>query len=435
MVSRCLLLGAMLAVSSLPAGADDWPQFRGPGRDNKVTGFTAPATWPKELKKEWKVPAGDGVASPILVGDRVYVFVREGGEEALRCLDAATGKEIWKEKYKEEEVTSPGRGFPGQEPFSGPRATPAAGEGKICTMGAGGTVSCFDAATGKVLWRHETKMRPVFFTSCSPVIAEGKCIVHIGGLPEGAKGFGGGGKGGGKGELMAYNLADGKPTWKWSGDAPGYGSPVLATIHGVKQVVELTDQNLVGVSLADGKLLWKTALKTGRYQSHTPVIDGNTVICGGTAFEIEKLGDEFKTEEKWAKNPPATYNTPVLKDGVLYGLVGGGGGGGKGGGGKGGGAKKGPAVTRLFAQDAKTGDVLWTNDVPRGECGAVLDAGDVLLLMSSDMNLVPFKPDRKEFKELARYKVADLPAFAMPIVAGDRIYVKDRESLFLWKLN
>jgi outer membrane protein assembly factor BamB len=154
MVSRCLLLGAMLAVSCLPAGADDWPQFRGPGRDNKVTGFAAPATWPKELKQEWKVPAGDGVASPILLGNRVYVFVREGDEEALRCLDATTGKEIWKEKYKEEEVTSPGRGFPGQEPFSGPRATPAAGEGKICTLGAGGTVSCFDAATGKVLWRH-----------------------------------------------------------------------------------------------------------------------------------------------------------------------------------------------------------------------------------------------------------------------------------------
>ena len=97
-----------------------------------------------------------------------------------------------------------------QEPFTGPRATPAAGDGKICTMGAGGTVSCFDAATGKVLWRHETKMRPSFFTSCSPVIAEGKYIVHIGGLPAGSKGFGGGKGGGGKGDLVAYDLADGK---------------------------------------------------------------------------------------------------------------------------------------------------------------------------------------------------------------------------------
>jgi outer membrane protein assembly factor BamB len=421
---RCVLLGAMLALSSLPAGADDWPQFRGPGRDNKVTGFTAPATWPKELKKAWEVKVGSGVASPVLVGDKIYVFVRAGGDEVLKCLNAATGKEVWTEKYAAEEVTMPAKGFPGQEPFEGPRATPAVGEGKVCTLGVGGTVSCFDAATGKSIWRNETKLRPIFFTSCSPLIADGKCIVHIGGVPEGAKGFGGGGKGG-KGELIAYSLADGKAAWKWSGDGPGYGSPVLATIHGVKQVVEQTDQNLIGVAMADGKLLWQTALKTGRYQTQTPVIDGNTVICGGSSFTIQKTGDEFKAEPGWVKNPPATYNTPVLKDGVLYGLAAGGGGG------KG----KGPATTRLFAQDAKTGEVLWTDSATRGECGAVLDAGEVLLLMSSDMNLVPFKPDRKEFKELARYKVASLPTFAMPIVSDKRIYVKDRESLTLWSLE
>ena len=71
MLSRGLLLGAILGVTTLSASADDWPQFRGPGRDNKVTGFTVPATWPKELKKEWKVTVGKGVASPALVGAQV----------------------------------------------------------------------------------------------------------------------------------------------------------------------------------------------------------------------------------------------------------------------------------------------------------------------------------------------------------------------------
>src|SRR5205823_10726083 len=77
MKTRCLLLGAMLGLTSLSAGADDWPQFRGTGRDNRVTGFAAPATWPAELKKQWKVTVGDGVASPALVGDKLYVFTRQ----------------------------------------------------------------------------------------------------------------------------------------------------------------------------------------------------------------------------------------------------------------------------------------------------------------------------------------------------------------------
>jgi len=406
---RWLLLGAGLGLFSHSAGADDWPGFRGPNRDNKVTGFTAPATWPTELKKKWSVKVGDGVASPTLVGDKVYTFTRVGDDEVVTCLNAETGKEVWKEKYASEEVKGPAAGF--TEKFTGPRSSPVVGDGKVCTFSVGGIVSCFDAATGKPAWHKETKTRPKFFTATSPVITDGKCIVHIGS--------------GSKGDLIAYDLADGSEKWKWSGDGPGYGSPVVATIRGVKQVVEQTDTNLVGVGLADGKLLWKTANKSpGNYQTGTPIVDGDVVVCAGAAYAIEKSGDAFEAKQLWKERAPATYNTPVLKDGVLYGLAG------AGGGGKGGG--KGMATTKLFAQDAKTGKDLWQDSAPRGECGEILDTGNVLLLLSSDSNLVVFKPDKDEFKEVAKYKVADTPTWAAPIIAGKRIYVKDRDSLTLW---
>ncbi len=68
-----LLLGASCVC------AEDWPQWRGPNRDNKVTGFVAPSTWPKELTQKWKVNVGLGDASPVLVGDKIYVFTRQGG--------------------------------------------------------------------------------------------------------------------------------------------------------------------------------------------------------------------------------------------------------------------------------------------------------------------------------------------------------------------
>lgn len=412
MLSRSLLLGAIVGVTSLSASADDWPQFRGPNRDNRVTGFEVPATWPKELKKQWAVKVGNGVGAPVMVGDKIYTFTRVSDEEVVRCLDAKSGKELWFDKNPVEKVTGGASGYPG------PRNSPGVGDGKVCTFGISGRLSCYDAGTGKLAWRKDTKGRPFFFTSTSPLIADGKCIIHTGSSSKGP---------GGKGELVAYDLATGDEKWKWTGDGPGYGSPIIATIKGVKQIVEITDENLVGVGFDDGKLLWKTRLTTGRYQSATPVVDGDLAICGGIAFTIEKSGDTFSAKQKWKERAPATYNSPVLKDGVLYGLAD------AGGGGKG--VGKGMRSTTLFAQDAKTGAELWTEKSPRGECGTILDVGPVMILSSSDSNLVAFKPSKDEFKEIAKYKVADTPTWATPILAGKRIYVKDADSVILWTLE
>src|SRR5947208_8226006 len=110
----------ILAVASGMLLAADWPQWRGPNRDNKLAGFTAPATWPKELTKKWKVSVGLGDSSPALVGDKVYVFTRQGGDEVTLCLDAATGSEVWKDSYKAAAVTNrAASGHPG------PRSSPA----------------------------------------------------------------------------------------------------------------------------------------------------------------------------------------------------------------------------------------------------------------------------------------------------------------------
>src|SRR5439155_21252952 len=129
---------------------------------------------------------------------------------------------------------------------AGPRATPAVAEGKVCTFGARGVVSCLDAASGKLLWRKETKGVPTFFTAASPIIVDKMCIAYSGGQ--------------GKGEIVAYDLAKGEPKWTWTGDAPGYGSPVLAMLGGVKQLVTLTEAAVVGIGTQDGKLLWQAPM-------------------------------------------------------------------------------------------------------------------------------------------------------------------------------
>lgn len=401
--SRAWLLALAFAIGGTASRGDDWPQFRGPNRDNKVTGFTAPKVWPKELKKGWTVTVGEAVASPVLAGDKVYVFTLQGKEEVLTCLNAKDGKQVWQDKYAAEEVKGAAAGFKGQESFKGPRSTPAVGGGKVCTFGVAGVVSCVDADTGKLVWRKETKGKPQFFTSDSPLVADGLCVVHVG-AP-------------GKGELTAFDLAKGETKWAWSGDGPSYGSPVLATLGGTKQVVVLTDKNIVGVGFADGKLLWQAPLTGGRYNTGTPVIDGETVIISGTAFSITKDGEKFAAKQIWKDQAPHQYNTPVLRDGVLYGLTGQG------------------RMTKLYAQDAKTGKVLWDDATARGECGTVLDAGAVLLSLSSNSELVVLKPSKDKFEEVAKYKVAPTPTWAVPIVAGNRVIVKDRDSITLWTVE
>jgi outer membrane protein assembly factor BamB len=384
--------------------AGDWPQWRGPNRDNKVIGFTEPKTWPKELKQKWQTKVGLGDASPDLVGDRIYVFTREGNDEVIRCLDAANGKEVWKDQYAAQAVTSrPASGHPG------PRSSPAVAEGKVCTLGVGEALSCLDANTGKVVWRKDAKAWPQFFTATSPIIVEGKCIAFLGGQ--------------GKGELTAFDLNTGDEKWKWTGEGPAYGSPVLMTVDGTTMLVTLTQSSLVGVGVADGKLLWKTAYKS-RYNSETPVVNGQSVICSGAGtveYKIEKKGDEFEAKEVWkqSKSPAGIYNTPVLKDGLLYGLT-----------------AAGRGSANIFCMDAKTGDVLWTDTTQRGECGTILDAGSVLFCLTSNSELLAFKPSKTGYEELAKYKVADKTGndgtWAYPIIAGNRVIVKDKDSVILW---
>src|SRR5438045_1491590 len=129
-ISSCTL--TLTAIEGL---TQDWPQWRGPNRDAKAAGFTVPKVWPKDLTSKWKVTVGEGVSTPALVGDKIYVFARQSGAEITRCLDARTGKELWQDKYDALGASGPASGF------SGPRATPSVSNGKVITLGVRGVLS------------------------------------------------------------------------------------------------------------------------------------------------------------------------------------------------------------------------------------------------------------------------------------------------------
>ncbi len=400
------MVACVILIGTSQAFAQDWPQWRGANRDGKVTGFTAPQIWPKALTQKWKKTVGSGDATPALVGDKLYVFARQGADEVTLCLEADTGKELWKDKYAAQGVTGPARRHPG------PRSSPAVADGKVVTLGVAGVLSCLDAATGKVTWRKDPfpKVVPRFFTGMSPIIVDGMAIAHLGGA--------------GKGAIIAFDLARGDEKWRWGAEGPAYASPALMTAEGTNQIVTMTEKSVVGIGVADGKLLWQIAfIPRGRaYNAATPIVDGQTVIYTGSgrgtkAVKIEKQGDGFAAKELWS-NPQVTtqFNTPVLKSGLLFGLSG---------------------RSNLFCIDAKTGKTLWTDATSRGRggFGAIADAGPVMLALASNSELIAFKPVATGYAELARIKVADTPTYAYPVIAGKSVFVKDWDSVAMWTLE
>jgi outer membrane protein assembly factor BamB len=457
-----VLLGGVLLLGATAATAQDWPQWRGPNRDAKAIGFNAPRSWPKELTQKWKVPVGEGVATPALVGDKLYVFTRQDDKEVIRCLDAATGKEIWQDKY--DPGAFQGRADSG---FPGPRSSPAVADGKVVALGVNGTLSCLDASSGKVVWRKNDfkGSLPRFHTSSSPIIVDGLCIAEMGGP--------------GNGGVVAYDLATGAEKWKWTGDSPAYASPMVLAMGGDKVVVAETDKNIVGLGLASGKQFWQISYPVeGRmgYNASTPIVQGETVIYSGSdrgtkAVKFEKQGEGFKEKELWSnKEKSVKFNTPVVKDGFVYGLT---------------------QNNELFCLNAETGKTLWTAPMGaaggggrpgqpgagrpgqpggaqpgaggrpgqpggpggqpggaggggrgrggmgggRGGYGSIVDAGPVLFALTPSAELVVFAPSDKEFKQLAKYKIGDSDTYAYPVIAGNRIYVKDRSNLILWTIE
>ncbi|MCP5519968.1 MAG: PQQ-like beta-propeller repeat protein [Verrucomicrobiales bacterium] len=395
-----LLLLTTLVTS--PVRCQNWPQWLGPDRDGRAPGFTAPAEWPAELKKAWQVTVGQADATPALMNGKLYVFARQEGDEVTLALDAATGKELWRDAYAAEGATGPA------SRHAGPRSSPVVMDGKVITFGVRGTLSCLDATSGKVLWRKNDfpDAFPRFFTSASPVVANGLVIAQVGG--------------GDKGGIAAYDLGSGDRKWLCDCGEPAYASPTLATLGGMTLVVALTGSEIVVVDLAGGAVRWRMAFTPQRraYNAATPIVDGATVYVSGAgrgtkAIGLSVSGTEVTGKELWANADVAVqFSTPLLKDGLLYGLTDRG---------------------SFFCLNAENGQTLWTDPDRRGNgYGCLVDGGKVLLATSPDSELIVLAPGGDKYTVLAKYKVAEGPVYAFPVPSGNHLYIQDNSSLTLW---
>jgi outer membrane protein assembly factor BamB len=407
MKSIVTILTGLTIVLGGQALAQDWAQWRGPNRDGALASFTEPRAWPEKLTQRWKVEVGLGYATPLVVGDRIYMFSRQGENEVMSALDAANGKVLWQTGYPAPFTMHSAAVPHGQ----GPKSTPVFTNGKLYSIGMVGTITAFDAATGKQLWQKPgTGVVPMYTShSFSPLVDRGLVIFHVGGHNQGA--------------LTAFDANTGNVKWSWNGDGPGYGSPILADLGGTRQIVTITQGKLVGLDVATGALLWERPFVSGNFtNSITPILYGQTIIVSGnggptTALTVAKRNNQWVTETVWENaDVPLRMSNGVIARDTLFSL-------------------STRNMGQYFAVDAKTGKTLWLSEGRQAGNAAFVRAGDLLFSLENDGELVVFRSSQTAFEPLHRYKVAETETWTQPAISGNRVFVKDVSTLALWTLN
>jgi outer membrane protein assembly factor BamB len=194
------------------------------------------------------------------------------------------------------------------------------------------------------------------------------------------------------------------------------------TIDGKKHLIVQSEKNLLSLDMTDGKLIWQipTPVQQRFYNSSSPYIDGQTIYYTGQgsgikAVKVENSGNGFSTKELWSNTEVgAKWNTPILKNGFLYGFT---------------------DQKRAYCINATTGKTAWIDNAVTSDFATIVDCGSVIIGLPSTQTLLVFKPETSVYTEVAKYKVSDTPLYAFPVISGNGIYIKDSESLILYKTN
>ena len=208
----CGLLTALPVANQAQVAPGDVTQWRGTNRDGVITGFAEPAAWPEQLNQRWKIEVGHGHTTPLVAGNRVYMFSRQGDDEGMSAIDADSGKVLWRTSYPAPfTMHSAAVGHD-----AGPKSTPVLSHGRLFAIGMTGIVTAFDAESGTQVWQKPgSPLVPLYTTHAfSPVVEGDTVIFHLGGEEQGA--------------LTAFDVNTGDVTWSWDGDGRSATPPAPA---------------------------------------------------------------------------------------------------------------------------------------------------------------------------------------------------------------
>lgn len=320
-----LISAVVLFIIPTTLMADDWPQWMGPGRQSVWKEEGIVDRFPEDgLKPKWKAPVGLGYSGPAVADGKVFVLdyqksagdvanspsgrIELKGKERVMCFDAATGKELWKYEYERPYKLS----YP-----SGPRCTPTVADGKVYALGAEGDFTCLNVADGKLVWKkqlaEEYKVSAAIWGYTSHPLVDGDLVYTA---------VGGEGTG-----LVAFDKNTGKEIWRaLSSEEPSYCPPTIIEHAGVRQLLMWLPKTLASVEPATGKLNWSVPLQPSYGMSiSAPQQSGDYLFASGIGniAALYKLAGAKTPEVVWkgnTKNAIYTANaTPMIVGDMIYG--------------------------------------------------------------------------------------------------------------------
>src|SRR5687767_13779048 len=290
---RVLITGVCLFSAVTSASAQDWTQWRGPGRDGVIPAAVVPKQWPAAVKRGWSVEIGEGYSSPVVAGGRVFVHSRRDPEELVTAIDLATGKVGWQQKYQSEFK----KNQYATQMAKGPNSTPIIVGSRLYTLGVTGILTAWNIADGSVAWRQDYSSsidtsKLFCGTSMSPMLEGGSLIVQVGSDVHG-------------GRVLALDPAKGTERWESKGLGPGYASPLAVTIDKVRQIITMTNSSIIGIDAGNGTPLWSIPFPDDWHENIvTPIWTGSALIVSGTrqgthAYALARAGGSWQPKQIW----------------------------------------------------------------------------------------------------------------------------------------
>ncbi len=391
------------------SAAGDWPQYRGPNRDNISLETGLLDKWPDGGPKLLFVHDGygEGYSSVSIVGDTIFTMGSQRDDEVLLALNRDDGNVKWTRRVGK--LRGDGQG-------GGPRSTPTVDSDRVYALGANGDLVCANVNTGEVVWEFNILEEfggnnITWGISESILIDDDRLICSPGGKTA---------------TMVALNKFTGKPVWRSVIDGTpmaAYSSPIAINVGGVRQYVNFVHTGVVGVRASDGTPLWgQNASANGTANCSAPVYNDGYVFTasgygtGGALFQLaSNRNNETKSELKYAtKQMKNHHGGMVLKDGFLYGFD----------------------EQVLTCLDLRSGKPAW-QDRSVGK-GSLVMADGKLFLRSENGPLALAAATPKGYQELGRFEQpqrANHPAWAHPVVAGGKLYIRDWDKLLVFDVK
>ena len=235
-----------------------------------------------------------------------------GEDLTVVCVDVSNGKEVWAQGIGKDDSEGYNAGW-----GNGPRSTPTYSDGHVYAIGPKGTVACLDAASGKEVWKKnlitDFKGTPGGWGFAeSPLVDGAHLILAPGGQEAGMVALDK------KSGDVVWSATDLKP-----GKAE-YASIIPTEINGIKQYVKLFEKELVGIAADDGRIVWTSPWDGKTAVIPTPIVDGNEIYVTsgyGVGCKLVKISSDNKAEDVWVNKEMKNHHGGVVKVGdYLYGF-------------------------------------------------------------------------------------------------------------------